>query len=667
MADAGGQATLWENTHWTVSALVAVLIAACAVARSPSIPGSGRAKLIATLGLGLYAAGQLAWDAQVAAGLYPVPALSDLLFLGAALPIAFALILDASATRSRGEVVAFAMDGAIVVLAVAAAVLFAYGPLASESVHAVGLVLLAYPAVFIGLGAFALLATVGSGSGRLVAGPVALAVGLTLIGLTWATWLQTFAAGSYPRAGDPINVLSSVAVVIAGVGIAAWAPRSDRAGAADPPRAFVQAALPVLAVVFAAALIIVHGDGSAEGGGHLVEVAAWAVIAVAIARQTLLLRERTSFLLGEREAMEREQRLRSDAERALAAESASERRYRTVVSVFGRLGEQLTFAADEHQTLSAAAAAIRGLYGEIDGEIQLLNPSRDRLTVALAWGDGARAVGMVPDLDSPLDCFGIRRSAPYLVSDAAELFAVSCPAAPSESGAVVCLPMVTNGQPVGVIHLRHAERLDDDEVGHGQRIAEQLALAIANARLIKTMESLALTDSLTGLYNARFFDPFLERELRAAERDGQALGLVMIDLDHFKAFNDTNGHQAGDEALRAFADVASATIRRSDTLARYGGEEFILLVRDADPAAAAAIVEKVRVAIEAISIDLGPDRHGRLTASFGVAGSPVHGYDRRTLVRTADRALYRAKGEGRNRVVIAESPEQPERGGPRAA
>ncbi len=653
MTDAGRQATLWENAHWTVSSLLALAISACAATDRTATAATRRTRLIVTLGLALYAGGSLAWDVQVAAGLFPVPSIADVLFLGAGIPIGIALVHDAASTRSRGEIVAIAMDGATLVLTVAGAVLFVYGSLASGSQPAVGLVLLAYPIVFIGLAAFTLSATVGPGTRRQNAGPIGLAVGLLLTGVTWTIWLQTVAGGAYPRAGDPINVLSSLAVIIAAVGVALWGPRSHGQAGAGAARGAVHAALPGLSVVFAAALIIMSSGDGPDGYRPLVDAAAWSIIAIAIARQTVLLRERTSFLTRERAATGREQQLRADAERALAAESASERRYRTVVSVFGRLGEQLTFAADEHQMLSAAAAAVRGLYGDIAGEVQLLNSSRDRLTVALSWGDDARAVGTVPDLESPLSCFGIRRSAPYLVKDAAEMFAVTCPALPARSGAVLCLPMVTNGQPLGVIHLHHPELLDDDEVGHGQRIAEQLALAIANARLLKTMENLALTDPLTGLYNARFFDPYLERELVAAQRDGQAIGLVMIDLDHFKAFNDTHGHPAGDQALRAFADVASATIRRSDTLARYGGEEFILLVRDADLATTASVVEKVRVAIEAVVVDLGPDRHGRLTASFGVAGSGVHGYERRSLVRTADRALYRAKAEGRNRIVVA--------------
>jgi len=167
------------------------------------------------------------------------------------------------------------------------------------------------------------------------------------------------------------------------------------------------------------------------------------------------------------------------------------------------------------------------------------------------------------------------------------------------------------------------------------------------------MESMALTDPLTRLHNARFFDPFLDRELASAERAGDELGVVMIDLDRFKAFNDEYGHPAGDEALRAFARAALTVLRDSDTLARYGGEEFVVAVRGAGLEETTVVAERLRAAVEGASVEVGPGRYATITASLGVASTTLHGFDRLTLLKAAERALYRAKRSGRNRVEAA--------------
>lgn len=126
----------------------------------------------------------------------------------------------------------------------------------------------------------------------------------------------------------------------------------------------------------------------------------------------------------------------------------------------------------------------------------------------------------------------------------------------------------------------------------------------------------------------------------------------MIDIDHFKAFNDTYGHPAGDEALRSFARVVAGSIRASDVAARYGGEEFIVALRHVAIDEAQAIAEKLRASIEQMVVELGPGRSARITASFGVASTGPNLQDQKSLVSLADAALYRAKEGGRNRVEL---------------
>jgi diguanylate cyclase (GGDEF)-like protein/PAS domain S-box-containing protein len=167
----------------------------------------------------------------------------------------------------------------------------------------------------------------------------------------------------------------------------------------------------------------------------------------------------------------------------------------------------------------------------------------------------------------------------------------------------------------------------------------------------------ALTDSLTGLANRRFLDQSIAQEFNRQQRTEASLAAVMIDVDHFKAYNDHHGHQAGDECLRQVAlAIQTALARKSDIVARYGGEEFLILLPDTDAAGAIQVAERVRSAVEALELPHGhSDASERVTVSLGVASRPATGLDAPTsLVALADGALYRAKQSGRNRCVVAD-------------
>ena len=325
-------------------------------------------------------------------------------------------------------------------------------------------------------------------------------------------------------------------------------------------------------------------------------------------------------------------------------------------AVMNRLADRVTFAKGEADLVKGAIAAFRRLVPSDAGDVLLLNSSQDRLMVAASWGSTEHVVGRPAAVDSPDLCPGIRRGSVYALGDASDDLAVGCEAHPIGSGSLMCVPMLALGKSVGVIHLARPEidAFDSASQQLAGRVAEQVALGLANARLMQTMERLAMADPLTGLHNARFFDPLLDRELAAAERDQKNLAVVMIDIDHFKRFNDAHGHPGGDEALKAFARAAKSALRESDTIARYGGEEFVVLVRDADLTAATLVAEKIRRTIEETVVDIGPNRTAKITASFGVASTSAHGLDRMLLMRIADEALYRAKESGRNRVVSAD-------------
>jgi diguanylate cyclase (GGDEF)-like protein len=324
-------------------------------------------------------------------------------------------------------------------------------------------------------------------------------------------------------------------------------------------------------------------------------------------------------------------------------------------ATFNQLAQLTSFASDEQELVQAAVHALRRLVPADRGDILLANPSQNRLTVSSAWGDKAPDAGSLVEVDRIDRCPGIRRSSAFVAKDVADDMAVRCPAHPAEVGTVACVPMSALGKMVGVIHLEQAETsaFTPDMMQLVARVAESVGLAMANARLMRTMEGQAMSDALTGLRNARFFDPYLEQELEAAQREREHTSVIMLDLDHFKTFNDTYGHPAGDEALRAFARVLNSNVRSSDVAARYGGEEFVVALRHAGLEDARMIAEKIRLAIEQMVVELGPGRYGRITASLGVASTETHVQDMKSLVALADAALYRAKESGRNRVEIA--------------
>jgi diguanylate cyclase (GGDEF)-like protein/PAS domain S-box-containing protein len=165
--------------------------------------------------------------------------------------------------------------------------------------------------------------------------------------------------------------------------------------------------------------------------------------------------------------------------------------------------------------------------------------------------------------------------------------------------------------------------------------------------LNQKLQSLAVTDGLTGLHNHRAFQDYLEEQFQTAMRNKQPLALILMDVDHFKQYNDTYGHQAGDEVLRQVAQILSAHVREGDFVARYGGEEFVIVLPRTDLESAVAVAERLRRAVESAEWHLRP-----VTGSFGVACIRPDMETRQELIEAADQALYQAKKNGRNRVEV---------------
>lgn len=185
-------------------------------------------------------------------------------------------------------------------------------------------------------------------------------------------------------------------------------------------------------------------------------------------------------------------------------------------------------------------------------------------------------------------------------------------------------------------------------------VVETLRDMTDHKRAQLALENLATRDGLTGLLNRRSFDEFLYREWQRAKRDARPLALIMIDVDHFKRYNDTYGHQMGDECLRRVAAALQAAVfRPGDVVARYGGEEFVIILPAADEAGAILVAERIKERVTRLKIPHGSSEHGTVSVSMGIAAAATASIDATALLAAADTALYQAKHAGRNGFALA--------------
>ena len=228
----------------------------------------------------------------------------------------------------------------------------------------------------------------------------------------------------------------------------------------------------------------------------------------------------------------------------------------------------------------------------------------------------------------------------------------------------MCVPLAAHGETLGVLYIEKAARpsippglLPEDQMEalcrQGVAIGERMSLALATLRLREVLRSQSIRDPLTGLFNRRYMEESLERELRRANRNGQPVGFIMLDIDHFKHFNDTFGHQAGDALLRSLGDLMGERTRGQDVACRYGGEEFSLILAGASKEAARKRAELLRDEVKQLSVAHAGQLLGKVSVSFGVAAYPEDGRTAEVLVRAADQALYSAKAAGRDRIALA--------------
>ena len=286
------------------------------------------------------------------------------------------------------------------------------------------------------------------------------------------------------------------------------------------------------------------------------------------------------------------------------------------------MGELLQSCISRDEVITVALSFAPKIFPNTRGAVFWMNSCRSSVEMIGSWSGCELAA---TDFEVG-DCWALRTGHPHLVY--VDESTARCKHAAELSCSHLCIPILAQGETLGILHLQkkqNAARLDPAELSFRMTFAGQIGLSIANIKLRDALRTQSIRDALTGLYNRRYLEEILEREIRRSARAQQHLGIIIIDLDHFKNFNDAYGHDAGDAVLRETGLLLTKCIRAEDFVCRYGGEEFVVILPTANLEAAQARAENLRVKMRKMTILYQGNSMGMVTISAGVAAFPDHG------------------------------------------
>jgi diguanylate cyclase (GGDEF)-like protein/PAS domain S-box-containing protein len=326
------------------------------------------------------------------------------------------------------------------------------------------------------------------------------------------------------------------------------------------------------------------------------------------------------------------------------------------------MGSLLACSGTVKEACAVVASSVQGLFPDSSsGALYLFKSSRDLIEAAVRWGEkDALAPTFPPDA-----CWSLRRGQ-YHWSGGPENGIACQHLTKSSMAEFLCVPMVAQGNTVGILHLefesaktlRHdsgTESLHDSHQRLAISAASQVGLSLASLQLRETLRDQSIRDPLTRLFNRRFLEESLERELQLASRKQETIAVLFLDLDHFKRFNDTFGHDAGDMVLQSLADLFRNFFRATDICCRYGGEEFAIILPESSSQDALIRAEALRSEVKRLRLQYKKQNLGPLTLSAGVAAFPEHALTPDELLKIADQCLYESKTRGRDVVTVAVS------------
>jgi diguanylate cyclase (GGDEF)-like protein/PAS domain S-box-containing protein len=322
------------------------------------------------------------------------------------------------------------------------------------------------------------------------------------------------------------------------------------------------------------------------------------------------------------------------------------------ITLLTELSNMLQICLHPLEAYTVVAQSATQLFPNTSGALLIQDSAHLWIEPRSVWGQSSNTIpSFMHD-----DCWAIRRSRPHLVADTRNGLLcrhISNPAPAS----TLCVPVMSEGVSIGILYMetnKNNAALTESQQQLAGAVADQIGLALSNLQLRDNLHEQAIRDPLTTLYNRYYMQESLERELRRAERSGHSVTLLMVDLDHLKAFNDRYGHLSGDELLRGLGKLLKKMFRGGDILSRYGGDEFLLVLPEASIEIGLQRAEELRQNVKEMLIQIEDYPLQNLTISIGISSWPQHGTSSGDVLKAADKALYQAKLQGRDQVVVAE-------------
>jgi len=322
-------------------------------------------------------------------------------------------------------------------------------------------------------------------------------------------------------------------------------------------------------------------------------------------------------------------------------------------NIINYMSEQLQSCLTCAEAYPIIAQHTQDLFPAVSGALFVLDTTHNLIEGVATWGEPLVGELVFP----PDDCWALRRGRLRWKGDPdLEMPCRHMAAAQTED--YLCLPLSAQGETLGMLHFQELSVSSQERTESVRRLAvtaaDHISLALANIRLRETLRYQVVHDTLTDLFNRRYLEETLVREIHRVRRKGAPLGVIMMDLDQFKRFNDAFGYEAGDNLLRALGKYLLQQVRQEDVACRYGGEEFVLVMPEAPLNVVLARAEEIRRGVPQLQVFHRGKVLESTTVSLGVALFPEHGVNGENLIQAADNAKRRAKIAGRNCVVVAE-------------
>ncbi len=336
----------------------------------------------------------------------------------------------------------------------------------------------------------------------------------------------------------------------------------------------------------------------------------------------------------------------------IMAEELAERNLE--ITLFGKLNQYLQASDSEAEAYSVIVATAKQLFPNDSGAVFAFSASRNMVEANAVWGAAPPSAVIF----QPNQCWALQRGQAHLGIDNE----MRCRHVDETCRTYACIPLAAQGESLGILHIActGSQLQVMEKYRVAKAFAETMGIALANLKLRDAMRALSIRDPLTGLFNRRYMEEALAQELHRARRVGTQVAAIMIDIDHFKRFNDEFGHDAGDAVLRALGPFFQSHVRGGDTACRFGGEEFIIILSPTTTEGAHARAIEICEKARAVGVMHANRSLGAITLSLGVALFPDAAATAEELVKAADVALYRAKRAGRDRVVASGTDHVPE-------